>query len=60
MARLICRHCQNPVEEIKYREGGMQLGGTLANEYKHSRPREFPICGKSPITSEDVVEEEDD
>ena len=57
---LICVHCKNPVEEIQYREEGFQMGGTLANKYKHARPRPYPICGKNPIMDEDVewVDEE--
>lgn len=59
MAR-ICKHCHNPIEEIQYKEEGGQMGYGTMNEFKHGRPRPYPICGKNPLTSEDVLEEEDE
>lgn len=53
-----CTHCWNPVEKIKYREGGIALRGDVKNEWKHSGGGMYTRCNTSPITDEDVTDQE--
>lgn len=56
-----CRHCENRVVRIQYREGGKSIGGgDLENQWKHQPPWDNPPpCSKNPIMDEDVVDEDE-
>lgn len=58
-----CIHCHNPVEKIEYAGKRPLTPGTVYNEYRHRKGslRRYPICGVSPLMSEDIewVNEED-
>lgn len=51
----VCIHCGNAVEEINYGEKNKYITrGELENQFKHSKPRPYPVCSTSPLMSDDT------
>ena len=52
----VCIHCDNPVEEIKYKEkSSLTMRADRENKFKHSFPRKYQVCGVNPLMDDDVT-----
>lgn len=54
--QMLCRHCWNKVERIKYRDDGARTPGAVENVWKHIAGSLYQ-CSISPITDGDVMPE---